>query len=379
MNQQRLERALQYIQRAIDTGWIAGGSLLVARRGVIVTEAAYGVADVEKRVPFTTTTIASIASITKPMTAVAALALADEGRLELEDPVEMYLPAFSKQLVKLADGTRVHRAFTIRQLLTHTSGLQVDSPVLRALPFAQWYALTLAATVDAVAQVDLEFEPGTRSQYSNIGLATVGRIIEVVSGQSFEAFMKERLFAPLGMRDSYFNVPAEVGSRTAPLYFFEERQGRYVRTGRHEMAGVTIVNTMAHGGAFSTLQDLATFAQMILNRGEYAGHRILAPSTVDMMLSDQTKGLPSLWGLSWILGTGRRQGGSAPFSERAFSHTGRGVSLLWGDPDERLIGVLFLQPMPDFGPLGARSDLTIGPLETVWRRFRHLVYAALDR
>jgi CubicO group peptidase (beta-lactamase class C family) len=232
--------------------------------------------------------------------------------------------------------------------------------------------------VDAVAEVDLEFEPGTRSQYSNIGLAAVGRIIEVVSSQGFEAFMKERLFAPLGMRDSYFNVPAEVASRTAPLYFFEEREGRYVRSSRQDMAGMTIVNTMAHGGAFSTVRDLATFTQMILNRGEYAGRRILAPRTVDTMLSDQTKGLPSLGGLSWTLGTGRREGGTAPFSERSFSHTGRGVSLLWGDPDEQLIGVLLLQPTPDFGPLGGRSDLAIGPLQTVWRRFRHLVYAALD-
>jgi CubicO group peptidase (beta-lactamase class C family) len=140
-------------------------------------------ADLETRRPFRADTICYIASISKPITAAAVLILVDEGKLGLDDPVERYIPTFRNQKLKGSEG---RRPFTVRQLLTHTSGLRVDSP-LRTKPLKEWLSLKLSETVEAAASTELEFEPGSKSQYSNIGFATLGRIIEVVSGQSTAA------------------------------------------------------------------------------------------------------------------------------------------------------------------------------------------------
>jgi CubicO group peptidase (beta-lactamase class C family) len=360
MSRTRLERALKFIEDAVATGWTPGASVLVAKNGVIVAERAYGLADLETRRPFRTDTICYIASISKPITAAAVMILVDEGKLGLGDPVERYIPAFRNQKLKGSDG---RRPFTVRQLLTHTSGLQVDSP-LRTKPLKEWLSLKLSDTVEAAATTELEFEPGSKSQYSNIGFATLGRIIEVVSGQPFETFVTERLFKPLGMGSSFYNVPRGLAPRVATLYTLQE--GKLEPWWKHD-PDFQIVNTMPNGGVFTTLSDLAIFAQMFLNSGVYNGQQSLSPATVRMMISDQTPKLPERWGLGWALGSGRRDSGASIYSESVFSHPGGGRYFIWGDPEENLLGVVLLQRGAD-----------PRPLYEIWTRFQHMIYAALE-
>lgn len=258
-----------------------------------------------------------------------------------------------------------HRPFTVRHLLTHTSGLRTDSPLRDTLSLDDWLARSLEQTVDAAGRTPLEYEPGTDARYSNIGIATLGRVIEVVSGQPFEAFVTARVFEPLGMRDSYYNVPAGKAARTAPFYHFDV--GGTMKVVRRWRPDVHVVNTMPNAGVFSTPRDLAVFLQMLLNEGAYNGRRVLQPRTARLMMADHTPHLPQRWGLGWTLGTGRRDRPQV-FSERAFSHTGGGRHLMWGDHDEQLIGVVLLQPPLEWS--AAVSD--------VWSRLRTLVYGALE-
>jgi CubicO group peptidase (beta-lactamase class C family) len=362
---ERLDRALKFVEKAVGSGRIGGAGVLVARRGVVVAQRAYGTADLENRRPFAVDTIYPIASISKPIAVTAAMILVDDGRLGLEDPVERHLPAFGHQMFRTPAGDLVHRPFTLRHLMTHTSGLPSNSP-LRKRPLREWLGLSLAESVDAAVKEPLVFEPGTRSQYSNIGIATLGRVVEVVSGRSFEAFVTERVFEPLGMSGSYYNVPKAMAGRVADGFFFRMKDGEFAGFEPHEPE-FRIVNTMPNAGIFSTAWDLSIFLQTFLNGGAYGGRRILAPRTARMMLADQTPGLPSRWGLGWSLGTGRRDGGAAIFDEEVFGHLGAGRCLAWGDPHEELIGVLLMRPGPQ---QDSPSD--------VGDRFRHMVYAALD-
>jgi CubicO group peptidase (beta-lactamase class C family) len=359
----RLQRALRFVEDSVEAGNASAAIVLVARRGVVVAERAFGVFDPTSKRPYTTETIYSIASISKPIAATAAMILVDEGRLGLNDPVKRYLPAFTEQKLKTPAGDLVHRPFTIRHLLTHTAGLPSNSP-LRELPTREWLSFPLSKTVDATASVELEYEPGTRTQYSPVGFAILGRVVEVVSGQPFEQFVTERVFDPLGMRHSFYNVPRPLADRVAPGFFVIYKDGKFVGTDPHD-PDFKIVNTMPNAGVFSTTHDLAVFYQMFLNGGTYSGRRVLSPATVRLMLADQTVGLTSRWGLSWMLGAGKRDAGVPVYSPETFSHIGAGVALAWADPREDLIGIILTG-----GPLGRAGD--------VLTRFQHMVHAAIS-
>jgi CubicO group peptidase (beta-lactamase class C family) len=356
----RLDRALRFVEDTVATGRDSGAIVLVARRGVLVAERAFGVLDRQSRRPYTTETIYPIASISKPIAAAAAMILVDEGKLGLNDPVERYLPAFKEQKYKTPAGDLVHRPFTVRHLLTHTSGLPSNSP-LRTLPIRQWLSLPLSETIDATAKVELEFEPGTKARYSAVGFATLGRVVEVVSGRPFETFVAERVFEPLGMRHSFYNVPRPLVDRVAPGFFFRMKDGKSDGTDPHD-PDFKIVNTMPNAGVFTTAHDLAVFYQMFLNGGSYDDRRVLSPATVRMMLADQTAGLADRWGFAWMLGSGRRDAGVSVYSAETFGHIGAGRCLAWADPREELIGIILAQ----------------GPLGDVLTRFQHMVHAALD-
>jgi CubicO group peptidase (beta-lactamase class C family) len=356
----RLDRALRFVEDTVATGRDSGAIVLVARRGVLVAERAFGVLDRQSRRPYTTETIYPIASISKPIAAAAAMILVDEGKLGLNDPVERYLPAFKEQKYKTPAGNLVHRPFTVRHLLTHTSGLPSNSP-LRTLPIRQWLSLPLSETIDATAKVELEFEPGTKARYSAVGFATLGRVVEVVSGRPFETFVAERVFEPLGMRHSFYNVPRPLADRVAPGFFFRMKDGKSDGTDPHD-PDFKIVNTMPNAGVFTTAHDLAVFYQMFLNGGSYDDRRVLSPATVRMMLADQTAGLADRWGFAWMLGSGRRDAGVSVYSAETFGHIGAGRCLAWADPREELIGIILAQ----------------GPLGDVLTRFQHMVHAALD-
>ncbi len=361
----RLDRALRFVGDEVAARCASGAVVLVAHRGVVVAERAFGVFDPETRRPYKMETIYPIASISKPIAAAAVMILVDEGRLGLNDQVERYLPAFKEQKFKTPSGDLVHRPFTVRHLLTHSSGLPSNSP-LRKLPIREWLKLPLSQTVNAAAKVNLDFEPGTKIHYSAVGFATLGRVIEVVSGRPFDRFVTEQVFEPLGMKSSFYNIPRPLADRVAPLFFFRMKDGKYDGTDPHD-PDFKIINTMPNAGVFSTARDLAVFYQMFLNGGIYGGRRVLSPATVRMMLADQTSGLPDRWGLAWMLGSGRRDAAVSVHPDRVFGHIGAGRCYAWGDPVEGLIGIALLQ--------GGDSSI---PMHEVWGRFQHMVYAALD-
>jgi CubicO group peptidase (beta-lactamase class C family) len=363
-NAERLDRALKFVERAVESGKIAGAGVLVARRGVVVAERGYGTADVEKKRPFTTDTIYPIASISKTIAATAAMILVEEGKLGLDDPVERYLPAFREQMFKTAAGDLVHRLITVRHLMTHTSGLP-PSPLRHNAPRREWFSRSLDEAVAASAKEPLVFEPGTQAQYRDINFDTLGRIIEVVSNQPYDVFVSQRVFEPLGMKSSFYNVPKALAGRVADGFYYM-KGGKLLGPEPHD-PDFRIVNAMPSGGVSLSASDLAIFLQTFLNGGAYGSRRILAPRTARMMLADQTRGLESHWGLGWMLGTGSRDGGASILNEEVFGHPGAGRCLAWGDPRKELIGVLLMRP-------GHADD----SLSDLWDGFQHLVYAALE-
>jgi CubicO group peptidase (beta-lactamase class C family) len=286
-------------------------------------------------------TIFWIASMTKPITATAVLMLQDEGKLSVDDPVEKYLPEFGRLMTADGKPARV----TIRHLLTHTSGMGEISPdeARRIKDLAGVIPLYLAKPV--------RFEPGTKWTYCQSGINTAARIVEVVSGTSFDEFVDRRLFRPLGMKDSTFYLAEDQFPRLATSY-------RRTEKGELEPAEVRILYgkgptsrdrfPAANGGLFSTAPDYARFCQMILNGGEHESRRYLKPESVKLMTTVQTGGLKTGftdgngWGLGWCV-VREPQGVTAMLSPGTFGHGGAYGTQAWIDPVKRRIDILMIQ------------------------------------
>jgi len=283
MSPARLARIRTRMQEYVDEGKTAGVVTLVARHGRVAAFDAVGYQDLESKTPMKTDTIVRIASLTKPITCAGIMALVDEGRISVIDPVEKFLPEF-KGLKLNPCGTRAGincsavtpaRPINLLDLMTHTSGLPGAAPAGSATP------ATLAESVARVSRATLLFEPGTEWNYSNIGIAALGRVIEVVSGQPFEQFMAERIFQPLAMKDTTFFVAAEKESRVASVYSYEADGLKRVTMQRAKFPA-------PEGGLFSTANDLARFHQMMLNKGTLDGGRVLSAAAVEAMTTSQT-------------------------------------------------------------------------------------------
>lgn len=274
------------------------------RQGMLAVEGV-GWADTNARKPMMPGSLFWVASQNKPVTAAAVMMLVDEGKLSLEDPIEKYLPEFAGQMVPVKkEGDEVvlrkpARSITVKDLLTHTSGLPfstlVEQPSLDLLP--------LATAVRSYAMCPLEYEPGTSILYSNAGFNTAGRIIEVITGQSYERFLDERLFRPLGMYDTTFWPDAEQVGHLAEAYQVDAKDGRLAniridqlyyplsdRSKRHPFPG---------GGLFSTASDLAIFYRMMLNGGLLEGRTYLTAASVREMTRRHT---PESWERSQGIG-----------------------------------------------------------------------------
>jgi CubicO group peptidase (beta-lactamase class C family) len=337
----QLDPAFQMVEQAVAKQEVPGALLLVVHRGKIVRQEAYGLSDVEGRIPFHTNTLCWLASITKPVTVAAAMKLVEQGKLALEDSVEKYLPEFKDQ--KAADGR--HYAVTIRQLMSHNSGVR-RGPSLRPNFFFEpvWLGRSLAEVVHEMASTQLEFVPGQKFQYSNGALYVLARIIEIQTGKSYAGFMQETLFQPLEMNDTYFVIPASQAGRTAVVY--RNGKGKPVTFCRYD-PNWKISMTMPDGGLFSTAGDIAKFVQMFLdNNGS-----VLSRESVKAMLTEQ----PSGWGLGWELE-----------ADGVYGHDGSSGTRAWADPKTGLIGILFCQ-MQD----SARVD----PLQN---RVRDAIRSALE-
>ena len=281
------------MQEYADAGKVAGSVALVMRDGKVVHLSAVGHQDLESKRPMRTDSIFQIMSMTKPVTAVALMMLVDEGRLSLYDRVSYHLPEFEGQ--KLKSGAKPARPVRIYDLLTHTSGMP-NMPRGEMRQLISTLDHTLAEAVRSYGSEALEFEPGSRILYSNPGIATVGRIIEVVSGEPYEQFIERRILQPLGMKDTFFFPPADKLDRIAMVY--EHRDGKLARLGPDALGGDP--KLYRHGskypgpefGLFTTAEDLARFYGMMLGRGEWNGVRLLSPAAVETLTTPLTEGLP---------------------------------------------------------------------------------------
>lgn len=366
MSTERLERIDAAIERHMAAGNIQGAVTAVARRGKLVHLKAHGLMDVDNNRPMQDDNLFIMMSSTKPVLGVAAMMLIEEGLIRPTDPVSKWIPEFANmQVAVLANPVDsnispirigpddeipeyrlvpAHRDITIHDLLTHTSGL-VSGGLGSAISerVGRGPGTTLANTVPKYANYVLDFQPGSRWQYSAAtGLDVVARIIEIESGQAFDEFVKDRIFEPLGMTNTWWNVPAEYHDR------------RVVIDGRDMAPYFDVPPTGYFSGSYglsSTAEDYLRFEQMLVNGGELFGNRLLSPRTVRMMGSNQVRelyqgisrnvegqgfGYTVAVALDPIKGNMRR-------SEGAFGWGGAFGTRSWTDPEEELTAVIMLQ------------------------------------
>ncbi|MCY2992217.1 MAG: serine hydrolase [Planctomycetota bacterium] len=292
----------------VDRQTMAGAVTLVATKDKVLSLEAVGWADIAAKRPMTTDCLFGIASMCKPMTAAALMILVDEGRVNVDDTVEKYLPEFKGQMViaeKDADHVLLKKPqhpLRIRHLLTHTGGLLYQSP----MESPTLDRLTLRDAVRSHALLPLQFEPGTRSLYSSAGVSTAARIVEVIAGVAFEKFMEERLLQPLSMQDSTF-VPTEAQlHRLAKLYRTNADRSALEETHAARFSyplSDRQRQPMPGSGLFSTASDVAKFCQMILQGGVFEGQRVLSEAAVKTMTSRQTPPeIAANYGFCWDVG-----------------------------------------------------------------------------
>ena len=365
LSSERLARASEVFQGYADEGRMAGAVGMVIRHGKVAYVDSWGWRDVEAGDVMEDDDIFRIYSMTKPITSVAVMMLWEEGRFFLDDPVGRYLPELANRPVALleeASGAdnipteRADRPMTIRDLLRHTSGLTyglfsntaVDAAYRQADPGGQ---ATLADMITVLGQMPLVYQPGTRWHYS-LSTDVLGRLVEVVSGQSFDDFLRERIFDPLGMDDTGFFVEPAERDRFAQIYGHVGGE-RTLQAGAAGGFTPSVTRFSGGGGLVSTAEDYAQFAQMLLNGGELDGARILGPKTIELMTMDHLgDDGASFLDAGWGFGLGftvKNQAGLDGMSDSVGNYYWFGVAgtAFWVDPVEDLIGVFMIQIRPN--------------------------------
>jgi len=368
LSPQKLAAIAPRMQQFVEEGTVAGAVTVVGNSKGIVHHEAVGYQNLEAKQPLTKDSLFRIASMTKPITAIGIMQLQDEGKLSVEDPVEKHLPEFKGQLlVEKRDGDHVTlkkppRPITIRDLLTHTSGLPGGFPAgLSDLYFKRNYSLAEATMIQS--QRPLDFEPGSKWAYCNAGIDTLGRIIEVKSGQKYEDYLAARVFKPLGMTDTSPYPDEKQLARLAGLY--GQRDGKlyfadYVLIGPTKDAR----HSIPAGGLFSTGADLARLYQAMLNKGQLGEQRILSEASVKMMTQLQTGDLqcgftPGMgFGFGWAV-VKEPQGVHEMLSKGTFGHGGAFGTQGWIDPGKDLFVILLIQRtgMPNSDASELRREL----------------------
>ena len=323
------------MQRFVDQGQISGAVTLVGHKGKIAHLSAVGVSDIDSERKMQPFSLFSIASMTKPVTATALMILQDEGKLSVNDKVSKFIPAFKD--VKLKNGQVPRREITIRDAITHTSGLAGD----------QVFAGSLEEAVDDLAKRPLAFEPGTKWQYSP-GLNVVGRIVEIVSKQPLQEFLKNRVFEPLQMNSTTFFPDKKQQRLIAKIYQPGEDGRSLVQAANRISDPADVKAPNPSGGLFSNARDMFRFYQMALNHGQFRKTRIVSKDAVQEMTSPQTAELKTgftpgnCWGLGWCV-VREPQGVSGMLSPGTFGHGGAFGTQGWVDPETKTIYVLMIQ------------------------------------
>ena len=334
------QHVAQNLQPFVDNHSIAGAVTFVANKDKVLSIETVGCADIAAKTPMRADNLFWIASMTKPITATAVLMLQDEGKLSVDDPASKYLPELAA--LKTADGQPAR--VTLRHMLTHTSGMA------EATPEQSKAARRLADLIPHYVEKPLQFPPGSRWQYCQSGINSLGRIVEVVSGLSLPDFLQQRLFDPLGMKDTAFYLTPEQAGRLAKSY---KAVG-----GKLEEVPIFLLNgcdptfrdryPAANGGLFSTAADYGRFARMILNQGTLDGRQYLKPASVKLMTTLQTGDLKTGftdgngWGLGWCV-VRQPQGVTAMLSPGTFGHGGAYGTQAWIDPVKQTVYVLMVQ------------------------------------
>jgi CubicO group peptidase (beta-lactamase class C family) len=398
----RLDTIRQVLRDHVAQKHVAGAVALIARNGKVAFVDAAGMADSEAGTPMAPDTMFRIASMTKPITSVAAMMLYEDGRLLLSDPVSRFLPEFKESKVAVrSNGTSpfeppyvlvpAKREITIKDLLTHTSGITYQ---FWGRPyFADLYkkagvsdgliqtAGTMAENVKKIASLPLTSQPGEAYEYG-LNTDVLGHVVEVVSGMTLDKFFEQRILQPLGMKDTHFFLPEAKLPRLAAVYMAAEGTGlrrlgeETVTEGEYTAYSTTFQykgpRTFHSGGAglVSTAGDYARFCQMLLNGGELNGARLLSPKTVELMRANQIGDL-DMWlggpGTGFGLGFGviKDIGQSAQIGSQGTYYWGGFFSTdFWIDPQEKLVGILLTQTRP-YGP------------HNILRQFRVLVTSAI--
>lgn len=336
----------------VASNWLAGAVAVVVAPDGVVAQDAVGYADVDAKQPMAQDALFWIASMTKPFTAVALMMLVDEGKVSLDDPVSTYVPRMDRLwVVASKDETsmvlkRQARPITLRHLLSHTSGLPFLTPMLEA----DLASMSLDQQVLSFTMNPLEFQPGEGYRYSNQGINTIGRVIEIASGMPYEAFLLQRVLVPLGMRDTtFFPTPQQLG-RLAKAYGPDKQSGGlhekplpfmrppFDRSGRFAEPG---------GGLFSTGADLARFCEMLLNRGVYKGRRLLSEAAFAELTRVQTGNPKQKYGLGFSVD----QDGHG-----AFGHGGAAGTNMVVFPEARLALIWLVQVSGGYPGKGGQAQ-----------------------
>ncbi len=386
----RLQRLDNAMNEWVQKEWMNGAAAMIIHDGKIVYHKAVGYNDLENKIALKKDDIFRIASQTKAVTSVAIMMLMEEGKLLLDDPVSKYIPSFKKQGVldkfNAADTTYTtvpaKKEITIRELLTHTSGLdyaQIGSKESNAI-----YAKnkitgglgvtnsTLLEAMTRLGKLPLMHQPGEKFTY---GLNTdlLGCLVEVISGTSLNDFFRIRIFEPLEMKDTYFYVPQEKAARLVNLYK-ENEEGHLQKSTKTILNGPTVVNYpfiktgyySGGGGLSSTIYDYAVFLQMLLNNGKYNGKQLLSRNSVRMMTMNQVGDLNmgvNKFGLGFQVVT-EKGSAKTPAREGTFSWSGAFSTFYWVDPKEKLVLLFFRQQEG-----GSHGEVV--------EKFRNLTYQAI--
>jgi CubicO group peptidase (beta-lactamase class C family) len=375
MSAERLERIGALNRRYVDEGKLAGVVTLVARDGKVVHVDAVGQADLTTGAPMREDTLFRIYSMTKPITSVALMMLYEEGAFQLSDPISKFLPELANLEVLQDDGTRLPaQPITFQQLLTHTAGFSygfnAQDPVDQLYQASDWArSENLDTFIATLAKLPLKFQPGSRWHYS-VANDVQGALVERISGQRFDVFLKTRLFEPLGMQDTFFDVPSDKRARLGTNHHYDAEAGRLEVLTEAEypvFAGTTFFSGGA--GLVSTAADYARFAEMLRNGGALGKARILSPKTVELMTLNHLPALmqasgsgeqPGLGGLGGYSGAGFGLGFAVVTdvpatrvigSEGEYSWGGAAGTIFWIDPVEEIVVVGMIQLMQSPWPL----------------------------
>jgi CubicO group peptidase (beta-lactamase class C family) len=363
------------LQELVDKQVIPGAVYLVARHGKIAAFDAVGLADIENNKPMRKDTLFQIMSMTKNFTGVAAMMLVEQGKLELRRPVSDYLPEFKDIQVeeKLPSGKiSTHPPKTpptVWELMDHTSGLESD-PEGEIADNERTLRLPLDEAVTAYAHQNLKYEPGSKWMYSNVGIAILGRIVEVVSGEDYVSFVAHHILEPLGMADTFFSIPENERDRLA--YVYKHVDGKLVLSGDGTLAGDATKfrpnqkYPAPEFGLYSTAGDLVRFYQMLLNGGVYNGTRYLSKQSIETMTQVFT---PDVKPSGWLGGTGygltfevvnQPEGTLLLHSMGTYGHGGAFGTEGWIDPKNDLIRIVLVQLSDGTGGAARSVVMQIG-------------------